>query len=193
MARRLVIVALGGGAVAHHLGGAALPIGSARDGDRPLGPRPQIGEVAGGELAVAEEAQGDPAGMELGLHRRLVGLRRIAGGDGIGGFGSPRVEELAGDEAALDPPFVGPDQARRVARRRARTAAASRNFSARRSAFDLREEIRRGRLALEAGTAASRAAALRAFFSKAMRALATATTSAPARPAARSPSLKSPS
>src|SRR6266700_63540 len=60
---------------------------------------------------IVEEAQCDPAGGELMLGAVVVfagnrGLTR----DPVGSFGVADVEQLAGDEPALDPPLVGIDR-----------------------------------------------------------------------------------
>ena len=111
------------------------------------------------QLAVAEEAQRDPACMELSFHGRRVGLRRVAGGEGIGGLGIATVEQLAGDEPALGPPFVGPDECRRVARRASKDRRGLGDLLRRRRCLTLAKR-KAGSPALEAGMAARRAAGI---------------------------------
>ena len=67
---------------------------------------------------IVKESQRNPAGSErwfppmvlLVRHRRVMGNL-------IGALGIIEVEQPAGDKASLDPPLVGIDELRRVARR----------------------------------------------------------------------------
>src|SRR5258708_37442344 len=60
---------------------------------------------------IVEEAQRNPAGVELMLGTVVVlGGNRGVTRDAVGSFGVADVEQLAGDEPALDPPLVGIDR-----------------------------------------------------------------------------------
>ncbi len=114
------------------LGGATLPVGAARQGVRALGQRRDLREMPRRPLGIVEEAQGDPARVELGLDLLFRGAGAVAAHHRVGGLGIARIEQLAGDDAALDPPFIAIDQHVRVGRGVASTAAASTGLSARR-------------------------------------------------------------
>ena len=104
--RGALVEGLGQPGFACRLGGAALPIGHAGQRDRRLGDGRGLGEMVGGLGRIVEEAQGDPAGMELGLDPLLHGAAAMAGGDLVGEARIADIDELAGDDPALDPPFV---------------------------------------------------------------------------------------
>ena len=104
--------------LAERLGCPALPVGGPRHRDRALGDRRHLREMLRGGGRIAGEAQGDPAGMELGLDPLLGRARRLLARHRVGGLGVAEVEELARHDPALDPPLVAVDQHVRVARRR---------------------------------------------------------------------------
>ena len=106
--------------LAHRLGGAAAPILGPGDRQRRVGGDCGEGEMLGRLGRVAEEAQGDPAGVELAIDfaRRLLGRRR----PDAEVERQPRlveIEELARHHAPLVPPAVRIDERVAVGRREA--------------------------------------------------------------------------
>ena len=98
---------------------APLPVARARERDRVAVALGDFGEVSERGCGIVEEAQRDPAGGELMLGAVVVLLRdRGVAHDAIGGLGIVEVEQLAGNEPALDPPLVAVDRLRRVGRYR---------------------------------------------------------------------------
>ena len=89
---------------------ASLPIACARERDRIAVAVRDLGEMAERGCGVVEEAQRDPAGGELVLGAVVV-LGRHGGvaRDPIGGLELVEIKQLACDQPALDPPFVGVD------------------------------------------------------------------------------------
>ena len=75
--------------------------------------------MAGCGSGILEKTQRDPAGGEVALDLEilLVGHRRLAR-DAVGGAGVAGFQELARDQPALHPPFVGIDKRFGVAGRR---------------------------------------------------------------------------
>src|SRR5258708_38978887 len=91
--------------VAQRLGGASLPIACAGIGGGIAGALRHLGEMRHRGRRIIEEAQRNPAGGEWRLPAMalLVRYRGIAG-DPIGSAGIAKVEQLAGQHTALDPP-----------------------------------------------------------------------------------------
>ena len=96
---------------------AALPIAGARERDRVAVALADLGEMGERGRGIVEEAQSDPAGGELVLGP-VVFLARNGGiaCDAIGRLEVAEVEQLAGNEPALDPPLVGIDGLRMIGR-----------------------------------------------------------------------------
>ncbi len=65
-----------------------------------------LSEVLAGGLRIAQEFEGIPAGVELRLGDVGTAFGRMSGRDPVRGLGVAEVEELAGDDPALDPPGV---------------------------------------------------------------------------------------
>src|SRR5215510_12841455 len=87
---------------------APLPIARARERDRVAVALSDLGEVSERGSRIVKEAQRDPAGGELMLGAVVVFVRdRGVAGDAIGGLDFTEIEQLAGNESALDPPLVG--------------------------------------------------------------------------------------
>ena len=101
---------------ADRLGGAALPVGDARDRDRRLGGLRGSTEMGRGQRRVLEEAQRDPARVELGLDAVRAALGAMVSDDPVSQARVAGVEELAGDDAPLRPPFVAVGEDCRIAR-----------------------------------------------------------------------------
>src|SRR5262249_23647814 len=101
----------------HGLGGAALPIARARKRDRIADALRDLGKMRLRGCWIVEEPQRDPAAGELVLDPVVFPARnsRVAR-DLISGLGVIVVEQLAGNQPALDPPLVGVDRGRGVAR-----------------------------------------------------------------------------
>ena len=67
---------------------------------------------------IVEEPQRDPSGVELGLDLHLARRGGMFGAELVGGFCVALIEQLARQQAPLDPPFIAVYQHDRVARRR---------------------------------------------------------------------------
>ena len=105
-------------AAAHGLFGAALPVAGAGERRRIAAADADMGEMRRRRRRIVEEPQRDPARGEL-----LFGLVDVArrqcrvAGHQIGGAVVAVVEQLAGEQPPLHPPFVDVDQPCRFARR----------------------------------------------------------------------------
>ena len=106
--------------MAHGLGGSALPIGGACKGQGIFGSLGRARKALSGRRRVAEEAQGDPAGVEGGVD---LSLRRIRPAGLVANFeGKSRlveVEQRAGDHLPLAPPSIRIDERGAIVRREA--------------------------------------------------------------------------
>ena len=117
---------IGGGALVKALrlvgalglfGGAALPIGGARDRQRRLSDRRCACEMTGGALGVVKEAQGDPAGVKFRVDPRGDRDGGMVGAERLGVFVAAAVEQAARHHPPLLPPAVAIDEggaARRI-------------------------------------------------------------------------------
>ncbi len=99
----------------HRFRGTSLPVAGARQRGRVAALDADAREVLRGGGGIIEEPQRDPAGMPFGVDALGRVLGAMAGGDRIGALGVALVEQLAGEQAPLDPPFIDIDQAPRVA------------------------------------------------------------------------------
>src|SRR5262249_59389810 len=91
----------------------------AREADRVAVALGDFGEVRKRGGRIVEEAQRNPAGGELMLGAVVILVRdRGVARDAIGGLGFAEVEQLAGNEPALDPPLVGIERLAGVGRHR---------------------------------------------------------------------------
>ena len=105
--------------LAHRLGGAALPIGRACDGQRVLGGGRRERKPLRGQRSVVKEAQGDPAGVEGGVDLSLGGI----GPHGlIADFKCKarliEIEKRTSDHLPLAPPSIPIDERVAVSRRK---------------------------------------------------------------------------
>ena len=73
--------------------------------------------MAHGRMWLAQEAQRDPAGEELGLDIGVAGDEAVLGGDLIGRARLPVIQRAAAIDAPLGPPIVEIEQDVRLARR----------------------------------------------------------------------------
>ena len=96
-----------------------MPIAAARQRVRIVRALDDMGEMRRRGLRVVQEAQRDPAGGEM-LVDAVIALRRRrrVAGDAIGGLRVVIVEQLADQDAPLEPPLIGVDAG--VGRRAAR-------------------------------------------------------------------------
>lgn len=95
-------------AVALDLGGAAGPIGAARQAHRAghLGVEPDEVVVAG--LVIAQEAKRHPAGKELAVGKSDARGQAVAGGEAIGQRDVAVLQRMAHQQLALAPPGLRP-------------------------------------------------------------------------------------
>ena len=114
------VEALGRLGVAHGLGGSALPIGGAGDGQGILGGLGRKRKALRRRRRVVKKAQGDPAGVERGVDLSLgrVGPDRLVA-DFKRKSRLVEVEERAGDHLPLAPPSVRIDERGAIVRREA--------------------------------------------------------------------------
>ena len=92
---------------ARRLQRAALPVLATRQRDRVCGVVADLSEVLIGGLRIVGKAQRDPAGGELVLGAWIVFRRRQrVARHHVGGLILFEIEQLAGNEAPLDPPLI---------------------------------------------------------------------------------------
>ncbi len=144
-------------ALAHRLGGTALPVAGAAQRVRVFGAVVDPGEMGGGGRRIVEEAQRDPAGGEMlvGAVVATLGAGRVTG-DAVGGLGIVVVEQTAHQKAALHPPTVGIDQGVRILRRRQHQLGGFFRFAVGPQPLCAREDVtrvaaRRGRYCIKQG------------------------------------------
>ena len=120
LARGALIEGPGGLGAAHRLRRPALPVGGAGDRQRSVGGLGCEREALGGQGRIVEEAQGDPAGVEIGVD---LGFGRLRPHGLIADFErQPRlveIEQRRGDHLALAPPAIGADHGGAIVRREA--------------------------------------------------------------------------
>ena len=87
--------------------GARQPVIGLADGVGQGRERCHLGEMGTRAVRVAEEGEGNPAGMEAGIHQPPLRPLAITGGHLIGKTRFARVEQLADEQAPLGPPFLG--------------------------------------------------------------------------------------
>ena len=120
LARGALIEGPGGLGAAHRLRRPALPIRGPSDRQRSVGGLGGERKPLSGPGRVVEEAQGDPAGVEIGVD---LGFGRLRPRRLVADFErQPRlveIEQRRGDHLALAPPAIGADEGGAIARREA--------------------------------------------------------------------------
>src|SRR5882672_2995240 len=106
MLSRSLIVSAGLRLATHGFGCSALPIARPRKRDWIADTLRDFGKVRLRGSGIVQKPQRDPAGGELMLDPIIVpGRDRRVARDLVGGFGIVVVEQLAGNQPALDPPL----------------------------------------------------------------------------------------